>query len=224
MLMFRNITRSVLVLLATLVVATAGQAAEPRHSERYGDDYRSAYQQYLAATDGDSSATRQALERFTELHEAHPDDPVALMLMGSSQALRGRDAWMPWSKLSHTEDGLDNMEQAQSLLNSEYEDLWFEGLPVSLMVPAMTGITYVEVPSMFSRFEQGLQLLESAMDHPRRDDAWPAAMTSIYRYTVQAALEVGDQALAEEAIGALEALDTEDEYTQRARELMAEEG
>lgn len=222
--MFRKTTRSVLVLLATLVVATGSQAAEPDHSERYGDDYRSAYEQYLAATDGDSGATRQALEQFTELHEANPDDPVALMLMGASQALRGRDAWLPWSKLSHTEDGLDNMERAQGLLDAEHEDLWFEGLPVSLMVPAMTGITYVEVPSMFSRFEQGLQFLESAMDHPQRDEAWPAAMTSIYRYTVKAALEVDDHVLAEEAMRALEALDTEDEHTRRARELMAEEG
>ena len=221
--LLKKLTRSTGLTLAAAFVSAGVLAAGPQHSEHYGDDYRAAYQQYLNATEGGRSDSSRALERFTELHEANPQDPVALMLMGGSQTLRGRDAWMPWNKLSHTEDGLDNMERAQNLLQTEHDDLWFEGLPVSIMVPAITGITYVQVPSMFSRFEQGLQLLESVMAHPRRKQAQPEAMTSIYRYTVEAALEVDDRALAEEAMGALEQLAIDDVHTQQARRLMEEE-
>lgn len=220
---FKHLSKGILTALTAALCALGAQAAEPQHSDLYGPEYQQAYHQYLAAVEGDTSATRKALDSFSQLHEDNPDEPVALLLKGASQALRGRDAWLPWNKMSHTEDGLENMERAQQLLTAAHDDLWFAGLPVSLQVPAFAGITYVQVPSMFGRFEQGLDLLTSAVTHPQRDNAWPEAMAPIYRYTIEAALEVDAQALARDTMAQLQALGLDDDHTEHARALLAGE-
>lgn len=218
MISYRNPFYCVLPALAVLLLLTQGSAHGQTTDQVYGDDYLHAFEDYLTATDGDSSATRDALAAFTDLHEQHPDDPVAMVLKGSSQTLRGRDAWMPWNQLSHTEDGLDTMAQALNLLTDGHHDIWFADMPVSLMVPLYAGINYVQVPDMFSRFEQGYDLLQQASDHPGLADTPPEARAALYFYLAQAARAVDDHPIAEQALTDLFALEVDDEFTRQARE------
>lgn len=194
------------LMLIAITFPLCAHASEPKHSSTYSDTYRHAYQLYLAATAGDTRATRSAFEAFNRLHGESPEEPIALVLLGASQTLQGRDARMIWSRLSYTEEGLENMERALKLVTPNHDDLWFEGLPVSLLVNAVAGIVYVGVPSRFGRFEPGLQLLSTALNHPQREQADAKAMAPVYRFTLDAAMQVDDQALARQALLQLEAL------------------
>ena len=60
-------------LLTCLLVAHAS------HASNYDTAYYSAYSHYQAAADGESRATRRAVEQFTTLHAAQPNDPVAMV-------------------------------------------------------------------------------------------------------------------------------------------------
>lgn len=190
------------------------------HAQPFSDDarYTAAYTQYQAATEGNKRATRQAVELFTALHEDYPNDPVAMVLLGSSQAMQGRDAFLPWNKLNHTETGLDTMERAQRLITADHSTHTFAKLPVSVMVPLFAAITYVEVPDFFGRFEQGYDMLQQVSRHPDLAQVHPEGRTVIHYYTALAAQQVEDRSTQQQALEALYALNLNDEFTQLARQ------
>lgn len=200
-------------LLGALLVSTI-------QAQSYSEDsrYIAAYAQYQAASDGDKRATRQAVEQFSTLHQAYPNDPVAMVLLGSSQAMQGRDALLPWNKLNYTETGLDTMERAQRLLSSSHSTLTFADLPVSIMVPLFAGITYIEVPDFFGRFEQGYDMLQQVSRHPDLAQVPPEGRTVIHYYTALAAQKVADRTVQQQAVEALYALNIDDDFTRLARQ------
>ncbi|MFY0664646.1 MAG: hypothetical protein JXQ97_08470 [Natronospirillum sp.] len=187
------------------------------HAADYDAAYYEAYRQYMAAAEGESRATRRAVEQFTALHNAQPQDPVAMVLLGSSQTLQGRDALLPWNKLNHTETGLDTMAQAQALLTPSHSSLTFDNVPASIMVPLTAAITYVQVPDFFGRFEQGYSMLQDISRHPDLHAVPAEERTVIHYYTALAAQRVDEPAVAERAMDALFALNVEDEYTALAQ-------
>ncbi|MEX1058587.1 MAG: hypothetical protein WED11_12705 [Natronospirillum sp.] len=199
--------------LGLALLSSQTQAAQPT----YGPAWDEAYAFYLDATDGDRRATRESLERFTALQQQYPDDPIALTLMASSQTLRGRDVWLPWNKLSHTEDGLDNLMHAQRLLNASHDTELFLNTPVSLFVPMIAGINFVEVPAMFGRFEQGYELLLKASAHPGLAEAPEEVQAQVHFYTARSARAVDEHDRAEQALAHLFAVSLDHELSDQAR-------
>lgn len=165
--------------------------------DRYSD-YERYWVTYQASVDGDYSAKRLVGELQSDWQQ-YPQDPLLLLLLGSSRTLQGRDAWMPWNKLRFTEQGLEEIEQALTLLSHEHKSEFFAGLPIEVLVPALAGITFTEVPSFFGRFEQGYVLLqqasEDAIDSPARHED----QAFIHQALLQAARQVEDAAIAGKA-------------------------
>jgi len=177
--------------------------------KQVADEYRSAYESYQAAVVEEDSAGRVAAT-WKDLHQSQPDDPLALLLLGASQVLQGRDAWMPWNKLRYTEEGMEQMSAALKLLSTEDEQRYLDGLPVSVLLPALAGITFIEVPDFFGRFEQGYQLLQTASGSSLLKDIPAENQAFIHQYLYQAASEVDESSVKEIALQRLQALDIEE--------------
>ncbi len=190
----------------------------------YGADLENAYQLYLAGTEGDKKATDKAVDLLERLRNEHPDDPLILTLLGGSQTLQGRDAWMPWNKMSLTEDGLAAMGKAQRLLRPEHDEWVFGGLPVSLQVKSLAGITFTQVPGFFGRFEQGYELLLEASWSPLLDEVPPEARSHILYYTALAAKQAEEKDQQVQLLKRLADLPVDDGYTAAARDALAEAG
>lgn len=183
-----------------------------------------AYQQYQAGAEGDKGAVDDAVEAFEALLAERPGDPLILVLLGSSQTLQGRDAWMPWNKMSLTEDGLAAMGKAQQWLGPEHDDRVFEGLPVSLQVKALAGITFIQVPDFFGRFEQGYQLLTEASGSPLLEGLPAQHHSHIHFYAAQAAEQADEPDHHTMLLRRLADLPLDNDYTTSARNALAEAG
>jgi len=183
-----------------------------------------AYQQYLAGADGEKGSVDAAVETFTTLHDERPDDPLVMVLLGGSQTLQGRDAWMPWNKMSFTEEGLAAMGKAQQLLEPKHDEQLFDGLPGSLQVKALAGITFTQVPDFFGRFEQGYQLLLEVSQSELLDDIPAASHSHIHFFAASAAQKADEKERQTMLLERLAALPVDNEYTAAARDALAQAG
>ncbi|MDR9468484.1 hypothetical protein [Marinospirillum sp.] len=193
-----------LVFLLLLLVFPLGASGNQVAAE-----YQSAYESYQAAVADDYSAGRIAAT-WKDLHQSQPDDPLPLLLLGASQVLKGRDAWMPWNKLRYTEEGMEQMTAALKLLNTEDQERYLDGLPVGVLLPALAGITFIEVPGFFGRFEQGYQLLQEASSSSLLKGIPAENQAFIHQYLYQAASEVDESRMKELAVQRLQSLGIEE--------------
>lgn len=208
-----------LILCFLLMTASWVHAQMPN----YETEFLSAHQLYQRAADGEKSATRDAESALARLAEQYPNDPVAQLLHGSSQTLRGRDAWMPWNKLNYTEDGLEQMSDALRLLGDEHWDYRFDSLPVPVYVRMVAGINFVEVPDMFGRFEQGFELLQQLSEDPAITSLPTDVQSLIHYYAARAADKASEESVRQQALQHLFALGADDRYSQLARDRWGQE-
>ncbi|MGB0867776.1 MAG: hypothetical protein ACPGSC_14790, partial [Granulosicoccaceae bacterium] len=82
-----------------------------------GERHAALLPDYLAASEGDSSAMKRAYNGYSAWVEQSPENPLAQVYLGGVLTLKGRDALMPWNKMKHTEKGLDIMAKAVVLLD-----------------------------------------------------------------------------------------------------------
>lgn len=145
-----------LALLATLP-AFADQAA----------DFAAAEAVFQKAVGGDGAAVDESVRRFDKL--AAGDGPPALLYsayLGAAQAMQGRQAWMPWSKMRATERGLATLDKTLRRLDAAFDRELVRGAPISLEVRLIAASTFLALPSLFNRFDSGKQLLREAFASP----------------------------------------------------------
>jgi len=212
-----------LTLLTTLLISLWIPASFAEQAP-YSPEVEEAYKHYLAGTEGDKKATKTAVEMLESLRDEYPEDPLILTLLGGSQTLQGRDAWMPWNKMSHTEDGLAAMGKAQRLLRAEHDQWMFDGLPVSLQVKSLAGITFTQVPDFFGRFEQGYALLLESSQSPLLDSVPAEVHSYIHYYAAMAAKQAEEKDRQIQLLKRLADLPVVDEFTTAARDALAEAG
>lgn len=159
-----------LTVYLSLLWCLTGSMSALANAPVFGQDYQQAYQDYLQGVNEDEGAAKRALAEFTELVSRYPQDPLAQVYQGASNTLKGRDAWLPWNKLKPTELGLEQMQEAVTLLRPEHDGQRFQGLPVSLQVKGNTGIVFTQVPDFFNRFDQGMALLKQVVMSPLLTD------------------------------------------------------
>ncbi|GGX54326.1 hypothetical protein [Saccharospirillum salsuginis] len=212
-------TLTILTLLFSLWIPATFAESTP-----YGPEVEEAYRYYLAGTEGDKKATGNAVSMLETLRDEHPEDPLILTLLGGSQTLQGRDAWMPWNKMSLTEDGLAAMGKAQRLLRPEHDEWRFDSLPVSLQVKSLAGITFTQVPDFFGRFEQGYALLLESSQSPLLDEVAPEVHSYIHYYAALAAKQAEEKDRQIQLLQRLAALPVDDDFTTAARDALAEAG
>ncbi|MGF1758633.1 hypothetical protein L4D76_11930 [Photobacterium sagamiensis] len=140
---------------STLMVKTAAAAPQiPAEVMEY----------YAQATQGDTSSTEKTFDLLTALQKEHPRSALINTVLGSTETMMGRDAWMPWNKMEYVEKGLSRMDKAVKLLQADDYTETFESTPVSLWVKTTVGCTFIEMPEMFHRLDAGYQLLENTIN------------------------------------------------------------
>ncbi len=71
---------------------------------------------YNQAAEGDKILVDVAHQSFEKHITEQGADPLSLVYLGSTQTLMGRDAWMPWNQMAHTEKGLATIAKGLDLL------------------------------------------------------------------------------------------------------------
>ena len=181
--------------------------------------FEEAYDSYLQVSSEAGGSAKSVTKQWQTLVEQDQDDPFALVMLGSSRTLMGRDALMPWSKLKHTETGLEDMALAQRLLDDTHDREYFRGMSVAHHVKTTAAIVYSQVPDFFGRHEDGFYLFDDVLNDPSFHQLPGAAKTYVYYYGIVAANQIGKNTEAEQWLTELEALKIDDDYTAAALEL-----
>lgn len=175
-------------LIATLVVAafTTTVQAVPAN-----DQVMAAYQ---AGLQGDANANTAATQQLTEQLKAHPSDALTLALLGSSETAGARYAEQPWEKMQLSERGLARLDKALKQLKSKAEIEPAE----RFQVLTTAGCTFIALPPMFNRFDQGYQLLNKTISNPGFAHAPARSQVRTLLCGAQAAVQAGDKAQAQQ--------------------------
>jgi hypothetical protein len=168
-------------LLALSVPALAGPT----------EDFVAAVARFGAAAGGDAGATDDAVARLARLAEAEPADapprPLVLAYLGAAQTLQGRDAWMPWTKLRATERGLSTLDKALRRLEPGHEAARFRDAPVALETRLVAATTFIALPGMFHRLDEGKAVLRTAFASPAFAGAPAGLRAGLHRQAAIAA-------------------------------------
>jgi tetratricopeptide (TPR) repeat protein len=123
--------------------------------------------QFQQAVEGNEQARDQVKHLLEQILAQDENDPLALVYYGSTLTLEGRDAWMPWNKMKLTEKGMDIMEKALKMSRGITETPVYLKRSIEMEVLMSCAITFTQVPKMFGRFEQGVDLLDEITNDPR---------------------------------------------------------
>ncbi|MCO7224332.1 hypothetical protein [Pleionea sp. CnH1-48] len=177
--------------------------------------------QYTAAAKGDSDANEEAYEALIKLHKKHPGSALANTVLGSSEAMRARDSFIPWRQLKYLEKGMSLMDKGVQLLQPKDHLELFEGIPVSLWVRNTAGCTFIELPEQFNRLEMGYQLLQKTLDSKEVAGLPFASKASTYLCAGIAAEKMGEKQAARQFLELIASeLPSEDEHAREARSLL----
>lgn len=147
---------SAVIAIASVSINVAAQASEIPEA---------VLEHFQFASQGNKDATKSAYESLLALNENKPGSPLINTVLGSTETMMGRDAWMPWNKMKYVERGLARMDKAIQLLSPEDLAHTFQGLPLPIWVQTTVGCTFVEMPQMFNRLNAGYDLLQDTMNH-----------------------------------------------------------
>ena len=212
------------LLSSTLISHSLANQTEQNQSSAF--DYQqaelvAAYQQYLKVSHEEKGNAKKIHARFSKLQQQANPDPLIAVLIASSQTLIGRDALFPWSKLKQTELGLQQLEQAQRLLQTQHDQHRFEQLPISIHVQAIAAITFSQVPDFFGRMEQGYIMFEKMIDSAVFKNLEDKQKTFIFYYAIDAAYKMQSVQQAKLWQQQLKQLNINDDFSQAAAKLGA---
>ncbi|MGY5450489.1 hypothetical protein ACVFI8_06025 [Agarivorans sp. MS3-6] len=177
---------------------------------------------YFTAAQGDYSELNQVYKDLQHANQQQPSDPWALFYLGASETLKGDDAWLPWSKLSYTEDGLARMDKALSMIDDSHWQQQYRYLPKAIYMQATAAVTFTSVPTFFNYQERGMELFDQVLSDSRFLQSPAQATSWVYRYAIEAALNAEQTALAEQWFAQLKQASVNDQYSQMAAQLMAQ--
>ena len=122
---------------------------------------------FRQAREGQDGRIEPAIAAFEALTRAEPAQPLYAAYLGSAITLKAREAWMPWSKMKYSEQGLDHIDRALETLKPEHDKQSMRGVPVGLETRFVAASTFVKLPDgIFHRRAAGLKLLEQVQRHP----------------------------------------------------------
>lgn len=199
-----------------LAIVLVSFSANVSFAETRDADFQAAYEAYLSVSNNEGGSAKKLAKRWDTLHRENPNDPLTLVVLGSSHTLMGRDALMPWSKLRHTEKGLEEMALAQRLITAEHDREFFRGMSVTHHVKTTAAIVYSQVPDFFGRHEDGFYLFEDVLSDPAFQQLPGEAKTYVYYFGIAAAAQLNNAVVVEQWKTELAALQIDDSYTSAA--------
>ncbi len=146
---------------------------------------------YQAGVQGDAAANARAIHALSELQQQQPKDALTIGLLGSSQTAGARYADQPWEKMQLSEKGLAKLDKSLILVNKQPTDA--ASAAVHMQIHVTAGCTFISVPPMFNRFDQGYRLLETAINSAGFSQSPARAQLKAYLCAAQAAVQHGDQ-------------------------------
>ncbi len=160
-------SRCRLFLLALLMFSVAGTATQAIAQTAFDAAFEAALTHFNRARLGEADQIDAAIAAF----QAAPPNPALQPLysayLGSAYALKAKAAWMPWKKLSFSEQGLDHIDGALAALRPEHDRLPVQGTPASLMTRMVAASTFVALPDgIFHRRAAGKSLLAEMRRSP----------------------------------------------------------
>lgn len=179
---------------------------------------------YNQAVSGDESKVDEAYQLLNDNLTQQGATPLNLVYLGSTQALQGRDAFLPWNKMKLTEKGLATIDKALNLLGNLNTPLAqqdnVQGLPEAYLTQAMAAVTYSQLPDLFNHFERGYDLFIGLLSEPQFEQQHFAATAWIYRYAIQASLRANDLEQATKWLQIMESKDPQHADTIAAKVLI----
>ncbi|PSU46772.1 hypothetical protein C9J12_17540 [Photobacterium frigidiphilum] len=180
---------------------------------------------YNQAASGDESKVDEVYKQLNDNLNQQGATPLNLVYLGSTQALQGRDAFLPWNKMKLTEKGLATIDKALNLLGNlntplEQQDI-VQGLPEAYLTQAMAAVTYSKLPDLFNHFERGYDLFIGLLSEPQFEQQHFAATAWIYHYAIQASLRANDLEQAKQWLQIMESKDPQHADTIAAKALIS---
>lgn len=182
---------------------------------------------YNQAAEGDKILVDVAHQSFEKHITEQGVDPLSLVYLGSTQTLMGRDAWMPWNQMAHTEKGLATIAKGLDLLASSNtpltEQQTRQGLPESYLARSIAASTFTSLPDLFNHFERGYDLFLELLAEEAFNQQNYEATAWVYFYAVQAALRAQDMPQAKAWLEAMTQQGAQHPLTQQAKDLIESE-
>ncbi len=204
-------------LLISLLMAL-GVSPFVAHAEQ-APTFDSAYALYLkVAKDGDKSSLTAANQQFQALVDQNRADPVAMFYLGSTNTFKAKYTWKVWAKVSLLERGLQQMDKALALLKPEHANQSVGGIPVDLKLKAGAGVAFTKVPRFTNRFDQGVLLINEALNDARMEGIHPERKCYIYFYAAKAALAEKQTDRAKQLFQQVVQMDPESSYGKESQE------
>ncbi len=151
---------------------------------------------YNRALDGEGPLVNPLFDELEQLVAEYPQDPLVWTYYGATSTLKGRDAWLPWNKLSYTSSGVDYIQQGIDLVRQQSTPTANQpivaGLPKNHFTLSVAAAVYTALPRFFNSFTRGYDLYITLMNDRDfvqqnfNDSAW------VYESAVLAAIEADD--------------------------------
>jgi len=151
---------------------------------------------YQAGLQGNAGANARAIEQLNALIEQNPADPLVAAMLGSSETARARYVDQPWKKIRFSEKGLARLDKALQLLLEEHAEAAPGQLSVWDRVTTAAACTFVALPPMFQRFDQGYEMLQRLIASDSFTGAAGYQKIPVYHCAARAASGAGDEAKA----------------------------
>lgn len=167
---------------AALIVVSppaAAQAGAAEGAKLLADpEVAAALARFDQAGPDNHAAIEDAAERLGKLSAAQPANPVLRAYAGAAVSMRALTTMLPWRKMSHTEDGLAQVDKALAQLGPAHEAPLYRGVPAVLETRFIAAATFLNLPAMFNRNDRGRKQLEEVLKHPLFDSA-PAPFKAV---------------------------------------------
>lgn len=147
---------------------------------------------YQQGVQGDATANEQAIEKLTTASAAAPDDLQLQAMLGAVETAAAKHAILPWNKMKAAEQGLSKLDKTLRLADPQNRTQ----AAVTMQVHTIAGCTFINLPDLFNRFEEGYVLLKNQIQSPAFGYAPKAAQQALYSCGAKAAGKAGDEALA----------------------------
>ncbi|MCP5079097.1 MAG: hypothetical protein GY951_13710 [Psychromonas sp.] len=182
---------------------------------------------YNQASAGNEDQVEPAYQLLSKLIEDEGATSITLVYLGSTETLKGRDAWMPWTAMKHVEKGLASIDKGLTLLSTEKKTVAQQstllGLKESYLTRAVAASTYSSLPDMFNHFERGYELFLTLLSEPEFN-AHPFPATAwVYDYAIQAAIRAEDLSQASKWLTVMQVKDKNHPLTLKAEQAVAKE-
>ncbi|WP_299946671.1 hypothetical protein [uncultured Microbulbifer sp.] len=153
-------------------------------------------EQYNQAAQGDKDKVDIVYNQLQNQIEHQGSDALTLVYLGSTQTLIGRDAFLPWNKMKHVEQGLGTIAEGLGLLSDKTTPLPLQeirqGLPEAVLAKAIAANTYTSLPDMFNHFERGYDLYLDLLSDVDFIAQPFDAISWVFIYAIQAAIRAED--------------------------------